>query len=139
MDIMTTKLTPVQPLARAASDNTLLTSLSSDDFAQVCMELAHVRLHVRDVLYEPGEEIKYVYFPTSGCVSMVHVMQSGTVEVGTVGCEGMVGVPLLLHGTSASTRALVQIEGDAYRVPPAAFLRILALSASTSRVVLRFT
>ena len=53
---MTTKLTPVQPLARSSSDNTLLASLSSVDFAQVCMELELVRVHVRDVLYEPGEE-----------------------------------------------------------------------------------
>jgi CRP-like cAMP-binding protein len=131
-------MTAVQPLARAASDNTLLASLSSDDFAQLSMELEHVRLHVREVLYEPGEEIKYVYFPTSGCVSMVHVTHTGTVEVGTVGFEGMVGMPLLLHGTSATTRALVQIEGDAYRIATAAFLRIIALSDRTYRTLLRF-
>lgn len=138
MDHMTTKLTPVQPLARAATDNTLLASLSSDDFAQLCMELEYVRLHAREVLYEPGEEIKYVYFPTSGSVSMVRVMQAGTIEVGTVGFEGMVGMPLLLHGTSAPTLALVQIEGDAYRIGTGAFLRILATSDSTYRVLLRF-
>ena len=135
---MTTRMTPVQPLARAASDNTLLASLSSDDFAQLCMELEHVPLHVRAVLYEPDEEIKYVYFPTSGCVSMVRIMEAGTVEVGTVGFEGMVGMPLLLHGASAPTRALVQIEGDAYRIDTAAFLRIIALSDSTYRTFLRF-
>jgi CRP-like cAMP-binding protein len=138
MGNMTTKLTPSQAPARTASENALLASLSPDDFAQLCMELEHVRLHVHDVLYEPGEEIKYVYFPTSGCISMVHVMQTGTVEVGTVGFEGMVGLPLLLHGTSASTRALVQVEGDAYRIATAAFLRIIALSDSTYRSLLRF-
>jgi CRP-like cAMP-binding protein len=138
MDDMTTRMTPVQPLARAASDNSLLASLSSDDFAQLCMELEHVPFHVRDVLYEPGEEMKYVYFPTSGCISLVQIMQTGTVEVGTVGFEGMAGLPLLLHGTSAPTRALVQIEGDGYRIATAAFLRIIALSDSTYRIMLRF-
>jgi CRP-like cAMP-binding protein len=138
MDDMTTRMTPVQPLARAASDNALLASLSADDFAQLCMELEHVRLRVRDVLYEPGEEIKYVYFPTSGCISMVLAMQAGTVEVGTVGFEGMVGMSLLLHGTSTPTRALVQIEGDGYRMPTAAFLRFISMSDSTYRVLLRF-
>jgi len=138
MDTMTTKMTPSQAPARAASDNSLLASLSSDDFAQLCMELEHVELHVHEVLYEPGDEIKYVYFPTSGCVSMVRIMQAGTVEVGTVGFEGMVGMPLLLHGTSAPTRALVQVEGDGYRMATAAFLRLIALSDSTYRVLLRF-
>ncbi|HSU94140.1 MAG TPA: Crp/Fnr family transcriptional regulator [Gemmatimonadaceae bacterium] len=135
---MTLKMKPPQPVARPATDNTLLSSLTPDDFAQLCMELEHVRLQVHDVLYEPGEDIRYVYFPTSGCVSMVQVTETGTVEVGTIGFEGMVGMPLLLHGTSSPTRALVQIEGDAYRIASAAFLRIVALSDSTYRVLLRF-
>jgi CRP-like cAMP-binding protein len=79
-----------------------------------------------------------VYFPTSGCVSMVNVTETGTVEVGTVGFEGMVGMPLLLHGTSAPTRALVQVEGEGYRIASPAFLRIIAMSDSTYRVLLRF-
>jgi CRP-like cAMP-binding protein len=135
---MTLKMKPPQPVARAATDNTLLASLSPQDFAQICMELEHVPLQVHEVLYEPGEEIKYVYFPTSGCVSMVNVTGTGTVEVGTVGFEGMVGMPLLLHGTSAATRALVQVEGEGYRISTAAFLRIIAMSDSTYRVLLRF-
>jgi CRP-like cAMP-binding protein len=124
MDIMTLKMKPPQPVAREATDNTLLASLSSDDFAQICMELEHVQLQVHEVLYESGEEIKYVYFPTSGCVSMVNVTKTGTVEVGTVGFEGM--------------RALVQVDGDGYRIATAAFLRIIALSDSTYRILLRF-
>src|SRR6478752_4569548 len=112
---MTLQLKPTRPVARAATENTLLASLSPDDFAQICMELEHVQLQVHEVLYEPGEEIRYVYFPTAGCVSMVHVTGTGTVEVGTVGFEGMAGMPLLLHGTSGRTRAIVQVEGEAYR------------------------
>jgi CRP-like cAMP-binding protein len=138
MDNMPTKPASVQRLARAASDNTLLSRLSSDDFAQLCMELEHVCLEVHDVLYEPGEEIDYVYFPTSGCISLVQIMQTGTVAVGTVGFEGMLGLPLLFHDSSAPTRALVQIEGDGYRIATAAFLRLIALSDSGNRVMLRF-
>jgi CRP-like cAMP-binding protein len=138
MDTMTLKMKPPQPVARAATNNMLLASLAANDFAQICMELEHVRLQVQDVLYEPGEEIKHVYFPTSGCISMVQVTGTGTVEVGTVGFEGMVGLPLLLHGTSAPTRSLVQVEGDGYRIATAAFLRIIAMSDSTYRTLLRF-
>jgi len=50
----------------------------------------------------------------------------------------MVGMPLLLYGTSAPTRALVQVEGEAYRITAAAFLRIIAVSDSTYRILLRF-
>ena|SRR5256885_2267637 len=135
---MTLKMKPPQPIARAATDNSLLAHLSADDFAQICMELEHVRLQVHQVLYEPGEDIRYVYFLTAGCVSMVHVAPDGTVEVGTVGFEGMVGMPLLLHGTSGPTRALVQVEGEGYRITTAAFLRIIAMSDSTYRIMLRF-
>lgn len=135
---MTLKTKPPQLVARPATDNTLLASLAPDDFAQICMELEHVHLRVHEVLYEPGEEIQYVYFPTSGCVSMVQVTGTGTVEVGTVGFEGMIGMPLLLHGSSAPTRALVQVDGQAYRMTTAAFLRIIAMSDPTYRVLLRF-
>jgi CRP-like cAMP-binding protein len=135
---MTLKLAIPQPVAHPATDNALLARLSKDEFVQICMELEHVRLEVPQVLYEPGEPIDFVYFPTSGCVSLVHATPAGTVEVGTIGFEGMVGLPLLLHGTSAPTRALVQVEGDAYRIPAAAFLRIVAMSDSTYRILLRF-
>ncbi len=135
---MTLKMKPPQSVTRSATDNTLLASLTPDDLAQICMELEHVHLRVHEVLYEPGEEIDYVYFPISGCVSMVHATGTGTVEVGTVGFEGMVGMPLLLHGSSAPTRALVQVDGEAYRMAAAAFLRIVAMSDSAYRVLLRF-
>lgn len=137
---MTLKMKPPQQVvARPATDNSLLSMLAPADFAQICMDLEHVLFHVHDVLYEPGEEIKYIYFPTAGCVSMVHVTAEGTVEVGTIGFEGMVGIPLLLHGTSAPTRALVQVEGEAYRITSAAFLRTIALSDSAYRILLRFS
>jgi CRP-like cAMP-binding protein len=136
---MTINIKPPQALTRAATDNALLARLSTDDFAQIVTDLEHVRLQVHDVLYEPGEAIEFVYFPTSGCVSMVHITPDGTVEVGTIGFEGMVGIPLLLHGTSAPTRSLVQVEGEAYRITASAFLRTIALSDSTYRILLRFS
>jgi CRP-like cAMP-binding protein len=136
---MTLKMKPPQLVARPATDNSLLASLTPDSLAQICTDLEYVRLQVHDVLYEAGDEIKHVYFPTAGCVSLVHATEDGTVEVGTVGFEGMLGVPLLLHGTSSPTRALVQVEGEAYRLTTAALRRTIALSDSTYRVLLRFT
>jgi CRP-like cAMP-binding protein len=90
------------------------------------------------VLYDPGEEIDFVYFPTTGCVSVLQVTGTGTVEVGTIGFEGMVGMPLLFHGTSAPTRALVKIEGEGYRIATASFLRLITMSEPMYRILLRF-
>src|SRR6476469_8750195 len=135
---MALKTRAPQPLARPATNNALLAKLSANDFAQISTDLEHVRLQVHDVLYEAGEEIQYAYFPVAGCVSLVHDAPDGIVEVGTVGFEGMLGLPLLLHGNSATTRALVQVEGEAYRISAAALRRIIATSDSISRILLRF-
>jgi CRP-like cAMP-binding protein len=135
---MTLKLAIPESAAHPATDNALLARLSKDDFALICMELEHVRLEVHQVLFQPGEQMDYVYFPTAGCVSLVHVTPAGTVEVGTIGFEGMIGLPLLLHGDSAPTRSLVQVEGDGYRLTTAAFLRFIAMSNSAYRILLRF-
>jgi CRP-like cAMP-binding protein len=135
---MTLKMNPPPPVVHAATDNALLARLLPEDFVQLCMELEHVQLRVNDVLYEPGEEIRYAYFPTSGCISMVNITSTGTVEVGTVGFEGMVGMPLLLRGDSAPTRALIQVEGEGYRISAAALSRAMKSSESVSRILFRF-
>lgn len=127
-----------EPLTRPATKNSLLARLSTSDFAQISTDFEHIRLQVHDVLYEAGAEIQYAHFPVSGCVSLVHDAPDGIVEVGTIGFEGMIGLPLLLHGSSATTRALVQVEGEAYRITAAALRRIIATSDSISRILLRF-
>lgn len=127
-----------EPLTRPATKNSLLARLSTSDFAQISTDFEHIRLQVHDVLYEAGAEIQYAHFPVSGCVSLVHDAPDGIVEVGTIGFEGMIGLPLLLHGSSATTRALVQVEGEAYRMTAAALRRIIATSDSISRILLRF-
>lgn len=127
-----------EPLTRPATKNSLLARLSASDFGQISTDFEHIRLQVHDVLYEAGAEIQYAHFPVSGCVSLVHDAPDGIVEVGTIGFEGMTGLPLLLHGSSATTRALVQVEGEAYRITAAALRRIIATSDSISRILLRF-
>ena len=69
---------------------------------------------------------------------MVNVMDDGTVEVGTIGFEGFAGVPILLRADSGPTRALVQVEGQAYRIPTDAFRAIVAANEGIQRVLLRY-
>jgi CRP-like cAMP-binding protein len=135
---MTINFKAPQAAPRDATANGLLELLAPDDLARIRTELVHTWLHVHDVLYEPGQQIEQIYFPTAGCVSMIHALRDGNVEVGTVGSEGMTGIPVLLGGTSSPTRALVQIEGEGYRISTDAFRRVISSSQSTYRVFLRF-
>lgn len=78
------------------------------------------------LLYEPGSAIDRVYFPGTGIVSIIQVMQEGTAaEVGMVGCEGVTGIDVLLRGGVASGRYVCQIPGTAVSMPVAR-LRVLA-------------
>ncbi len=80
-------------------------------------------LPYRQVLQEPNKPISYVYFPFSGVVSVV-IPPEGRghgVEVGLVGREGVVGVPVVLGADSTPARWLVQVPGEALRVPAEEF------------------
>jgi len=136
---MSLKMKLPPPVLRPATANLLLAALSPDDLALISAQLEPVILSLRDVLYEPGAEITHVYFPTTGCVSMIQGTTDGSVEVGTIGLEGMVGIPILLRASSEPTRALVQVEGAAYRIEAVAFMAVVAESEHLERIFLRYT
>ncbi|MDY6936796.1 MAG: Crp/Fnr family transcriptional regulator [Cyanobacteriota bacterium] len=69
------------------------------------------------ILYEPKEPIEYVYFPIRAMISLVSVLEDGkTTEIGLIGNEGMVGLPVILGGYSSANRAIVQVAAGAIRV-----------------------
>ena len=69
------------------------------------------------VLYEPGDVLPYVYFPTDCIVSLLYMMADGaSAEIAVVGNEGLVGVALFMGGETTSSRAIVQSAGSAYRL-----------------------
>jgi CRP-like cAMP-binding protein len=71
-----------------------------------------------EVLYEPGERIRYCYFPTSSVISLLYSMEDGsTAEMGLVGNEGVLGVAAFLGGEFACSRALVPVAGQAFCLP----------------------
>jgi len=135
---MSLKMKSPPQVARPVTANLLLAALSPDDLALISLQLEQVPLTLREVLYEPGAEIQYVYFPTTGCVSMINGTNDGSVEVGTIGLEGLVGVPVLLRASSEPTRALVQVEGEAYRISSAAFRVVVRESEHLERIFLRY-
>ncbi len=100
-----------------ATVNQLLKALPSEEYQRLVPHLENIYLIGGEVLCEPGETMTEVYFPTLAMISLVSIMENGsTTEIGLVGKEGMVGLPVFLGGISTISRAIVQIEGTAIKL-----------------------
>jgi len=107
--------------------NSLLAALPRGDYQSLLGGLDPVTLTAGEVLYEPGERIRHVYFPHDAQVSLLMVMPDRkALEVGLVGREGMVGIPLALGADASPVRVLVQGSGSALRMNAATFREALA-------------
>src|SRR6202140_1662835 len=97
-------------------------------------------LKVRLVLQDPGDTLKSAYFPNSGLVSILSVFPDGKcVEVGLVGKEGFIGLPLVAGFRTANTRAIIQIEASAFRVDADTLTGILQQSPALDRRLQQFS
>ncbi len=120
----------------AAVSNILLAALPAKDLLKLRPALTEVMLEFGEVLYEPGVPIRVVYFPNACLVSLLTKADSHlALEVGMVGREGMVGVPLALGMHVSPVRALVQGAGPALRMKKAKFVAALEDSAVLKREV----
>jgi CRP-like cAMP-binding protein len=98
-------------------ENNVLGKLSPTAFARISPNLKLVDLPLGLSLYEAGDTLDNMYFPASGVVSLLNVMLDGaSAEVAVVGYEGVVGIGLFMGGELATTRAVVQGAGFAYRL-----------------------
>jgi CRP-like cAMP-binding protein len=99
------------------SANQLLMALPPGEYQRLVPYLEPVSLALGQVIYEPKQLIKEVYFPLEAMISLVSIMKDGsTTEIGLVGSEGMVGLPVFLGGNSATNLAIVQVEGNALKM-----------------------
>ena len=97
--------------------NHLLAALSEDVQSRLFCHLEGVELPLGKVLYESGDSMRHVYFPTDSIVSLLYVMENGSsAEISVVGNEGLVGIALFIGGESTPSRAIVQSGGYAYRL-----------------------
>ncbi|HKR00691.1 MAG TPA: Crp/Fnr family transcriptional regulator [Pyrinomonadaceae bacterium] len=102
--------------------NLILAGLSRKEYGRLLPNLESVALPPGEKLYKSGDAIEHVYFPGDGLVSLVTHMNDGTtVEVGLIGRDGMVGIPVLLGDDIAFEEAIVQIEGSAMRMKSGVF------------------
>jgi len=136
---MTSTIDEPATAATQGRSNWLLKSLGSKAYAGFTNRCELIETHIDDILWEPNKEIEYVHFPTSGCLSVLSVVdKTDEVEVGTVGWEGMAGLSLL-HGVSrVATRCIVQIDGTVLRMSSADFARALASNAELLRQMHRY-
>ena len=119
--------------------NRLLHALSPEIRANVLAVAEHVPLKLRSVQFDIDKPIEHVYFPTHGVVSIVSAVFSGEgIETGTVGKEGMTGIPLLLGARQISTQGFCQVAGAAYRVPADHFIALADSNAEFRRLVGRY-
>lgn len=96
--------------------NRIISLLPADEAARLVPMLEQVHATLGEVLAEPGACMEWVYFPESGIASVVNVTDSGLVEVGTVGNEGMVGLCALLDADPMPSRTLWQVQGMSLRM-----------------------
>jgi len=97
--------------------NHLLNGLSPAVREQLYPHLELVEMPLGKVLYESGDVLRHVYFPTDSIVSLLYVLENGaSAEIAVVGNEGLIGVALFMGGETTPSRAIVQSAGYAYRL-----------------------
>ncbi len=129
-----TRATP-QPI-----QNHLLAALSPEVQDRLFPYLELVPLPLGMVLYESGDTMRHVYFPTDSIVSLLYVMESGSsAEISVVGNEGMVGIALFMGGESTPSRGVVQSAGSAYRLTSQRLKEELDRHGTMMTLMLRYT
>ncbi|MDT7953606.1 MAG: Crp/Fnr family transcriptional regulator [Acetobacteraceae bacterium] len=126
-------------LPSSSINNRILNALPADELERIRPRLEKVALVTKTVLIAPDRDVESVHFVESGVVSMVSTLEDGArIEVGMVGFEGMVGLPVLLGSGTSPWEAMVQIDGSALRMSAAAFRSTLAEVPSLMGTLLRY-
>ncbi len=123
-----------------APPNRLLAALPKDEYRRLLPNLEAFILVFGEVIYEPGDPIRHVYFPSSGIISLLAVVEDQTMlEVGMVGREGMTGLPVFMEVKNSRDRAVVQGAGVAMRMKTTAFRKECNNGDLLPRLLRRYT
>ena len=119
--------------------NRLLSLLRQEDRERLHRHLEHTVLEYKRPLYNSNQRIAFVYFIMSGVGSLVHTMTNGqAAEVGTIGNEGFVGLPILLGDERGPTSVYVQVPGAGLRMKAEIFREELERSGPLRGIMLRY-
>jgi CRP-like cAMP-binding protein len=129
---------PISPPERRT--NQLLAALPDAEWQRWLPELQAVEMPLGQVLYESGNTLSHVYFPTTSIVSLLYVMQNGaSAEIAVVGNEGIVGISLFMGGESTPSRAVVQSAGQGLRLNAKMLKDEFNQNAPVLHLLLRYT
>jgi CRP-like cAMP-binding protein len=120
-------------------ENFILAPLPDDEYAQMEPSLEPVELGLRESLYGTGETIRHVWFPTTSVLSMVSELDGeASVEVATIGREGMAGLPVFLGVAASPNTVFAQIPGVALRLPADRLRSVLTSDGALHRQLHRY-
>lgn len=120
--------------------NHLLAILPAEVLERLCPHLERILMPLGKVIYESGEQLHHVYFPSTAIISLQYVLENGaSAEVAGVGNEGVLGFSLFMGGNSTSSLATVQTAGFAYRLKAQLMLAEFNRAEAMMRLMLRHT
>ncbi len=120
--------------------NRLLAALPAKEYTRLLPKLEEISLVFAETIYEQNDIIRHVYFPNSGIVSLLTRVAEGEImEVGVVGNEGIVGLPVFLGVETSSNHVIVQGDGTASRIKTEDFLRECGRGGSLPKLLQRYT
>jgi CRP-like cAMP-binding protein len=124
----------------ARSTNQLLASISESEWLRWQAHLKLVELQSEQVLFESGDKLHHIYFPTNAIVSLLHILEDGgSTEIAMTGREGMVGISAFMGSNSTPCRAVVQQPGWAYKAASRFVLQEFETVPMVMKLMLRFT
>jgi hypothetical protein len=114
--------------------------LPEAEWERIGPHIVEVDMPLGQVVYESGDRLHHVYFPSTAIVSLLYVMENGASgEIAIVGNEGVVGIALFMGGETTPSRAVVQSAGKAYRLEARLLKEEFHRAGPTQRLLLRYT
>ena len=130
----------LQAESKQPAENKLLAALPSEEYGLLKPGLEPVSLSLGEILFEPPDRIRNIYFPTSAIISFLTELPDGdSVEVGLVGYEGIAGVDVILGVDTASKVATVQHAGYALKIAAPALKEVFNRGGKLHQYLLQYT
>jgi CRP-like cAMP-binding protein len=127
-------------VAAELTQNYLLAALPEAEIRRWLPELELIEMFLGEVVYEPGDVLSHVYFPTTAIVSLLYVMENGdSAEIAVAGNDGLIGISLFMGGESTPSRAVVQSGGRAFRMKAQILKDEFAHHGPVVQLLLRYT
>jgi len=119
--------------------NHLLAALPPDEYNRIKPHLETISMPLGKVLYESGDRMTHVYFPTTAIISLLYIMENGgTAEIGIAGNNGLVGIALFMGGETTTNRAIVQSGGRSVRMRAEAVRTEFAVGGMFQKLLLLY-